>query len=344
MKLTFTLLFAFFTLTSGFAQEFKTPVDYLDFMGKESDIISRSTWKYTVAVAHSKSARKIDNTRKSLVKNIQNAKKKIENLKEGYKGDVEYRDQMIAYLEISENQINQEYDKIIDMQEVAEQSYDFMEAYILARELVNEKINAEVDKLNANQKIFANKYGIQISESTSELAKKMKISNEVFDNQTELFLIFFKANITDFNLMKAVQNKDLSAIQQNAVALQQFSEEGLTKLKIFQAYKNDPSLVNATKKALEFYQKEATELTPKIVSFLMLNEKMEENNTAMNNKSAKNRTKEEVDAFNKLVNEVNKEVGNYNKLNAKFGADRNTAVTNWNSSSENFVSKYVPKE
>jgi hypothetical protein len=153
---------------------------------------------------------------------------------------------MITYLTISENHINKEYDKIIDMQEVAEQSYDYMEAYILARDMVKERINSEVDKLNANQKTFANKYVIQISESNSELSKKMKISNEVFENQTQLYLIFFKTNITDANLMKATQAKDLLAIQQNAAALQQFVEEGLLKLKTFQAYKNDPSLVNAT--------------------------------------------------------------------------------------------------
>jgi len=344
MKLTLSTLLLLFTVTSSFAQDFKKPLDYLDFMAKESDIISKNTWKYTLAVAHSKSARKIDNTRKGLVKSIQNAKKKIENLKDGYNGDVEYRDQMITYLTISENHINEEYDKIIDMQEVAEQSYDYMEAYILARDMVNEKINSEVDKLNANQKIFANKYGIQISESNSELSKKMKISNDVFENQTQLYLIFFKTNITDANLMKATQAKDLGAIQQNAAALQQFVEEGLLKLKIFQAYKNDPSLVNATKKAMEFYQKEATELAPKIISFLMLNEKMEESSTAMNNKSAKNRTKEEVDAFNKLVNEVNKEVDNYNKLTTKFNTDKNAMINNWNTASENFVSKHVPND
>lgn len=344
MKLLFTSALLLILATPIFAQEFSKPVDYLEYMAKESDIISKSTWKYTLAVAHSKSARKIDNTRKALVKSIQNAKKKIENIKDGYKGDVEYRDQMLAYLSISENQINKEYDKIIDLQEVAEQSYDFMEAYILARELVNEKINAELEKLNANQKIFANKYGIQISENTSALSKKMKISNEVFNDQTELYLVFFKTNITDFNLMKAIQNKELSAIQQNADALKQFAEEGLTKLKTFKPYKNDPLLVNATKKAMEFYQREATEFTPKIISFLMLNEKMEETTTAINNKPAKNRTKEEVDAFNKLVNEVNKEIGNYNKLNTKFSAEKNLILNNWNAASESFVSKHVPKD
>lgn len=344
MKLSLSTLLMLFTMNASFAQEFKKPSDYLEFMANESDIISRNTWKYTLAVAHSKSARKIDNTRKGLVKSIQNAKKRIENIKQGYNGDVEYRDQMIAYLTISENHINEEYDKIIDMQEVAEQSYDFMEAYILARELINEKINAEADKLNANQKLFANKYGIQISDSSSELSKKMQVSNEVFRNQTDLYLIFFKANITDYNLMTATQAKDLSAIQQNAASLQQFAEEGLTKLKIFKAYKNDPSLLNATKKLMEFYKKEATELAPKIISFLMLNEKMAESNTVLNNKTQNNRTNEEVAAFNKLVNEVNKEIGVYNKLNAKFNTDKTMAVNNWNTTSESFVSKHVPKD
>lgn len=344
MKSAFSALLLLFVLSASNAQEFKTPVEYLNYIAKESSIISRTTWKYTLAVAHSKSARKIDNTRKALVKSIQNAQKKIAALKDGYKGDVEYRDQMLAYLTISENHINQEYDKIIDMQEVAEQSYDFMEAYILARDLVNKKINDEVDKLNANQKIFANKYGVQITDETSELGKKMQISNEVFDNQTELYLIFFKANITDYNLMEAVAKKDFNAIQQNTSALEQYANEGLEKLKTFKAYKNDPLLVNVTKKALEFYKKEAIELSPKVVSFLMLNQKMEENNTTMNNKSPKDRTKEEIDAFNKLVTEVNKEVGNYNKLNTKFNTEKSTVTNNWNVASENFVSKHVPKD
>jgi DNA repair exonuclease SbcCD ATPase subunit len=118
----------------------------------------------------------------------------------------------------------------------------------------------------------------------------------------------------------------------------------LEKLKTFQPYKNDPLLLNATKKALEFYKKEAVELGPKIIAFMMLNEKMEESSAVLNNKNAKDRTKEEVDRYNKLVAEVNKEIGNYNKLNAKFHAEKSTILNNWNMASENFVSKHVPKD
>jgi len=81
------LLFLFLALnTLGFAQDFKTASDYLSYLNKEQVEISKNTWKYTSAVAHSKSPRKIDATRKQLIKSIQSAKQKIGNIKNGYKG------------------------------------------------------------------------------------------------------------------------------------------------------------------------------------------------------------------------------------------------------------------
>lgn len=344
MKTLLCSILFFLIATISNAQEFKTPVDYLNYIAKETNSISRNTWKYTTTVAHTKNARRIDASRKSLVKSIQTATKKIEALKDGYKGDVEYKNQLLAYFSISEKQINEEYDKIIDMQEVAEQSYDAMEAYIMTRDLVNEKINEEVTKLNANQKIFANKYNIQIGEDTSELGKKMKLSNEVFENHTQLYLIFFKVNFTESVLLKAIESNDISAIQQNSNALEQYSNEGMEKLKTFQPYKNDMSLVLATKKMLEFTKKEALELSPSVISFSMLNQKFQESKKTMDNKAANSRSKEEIDNFNKLVNEVNKEVGNYNKTINKFNIDRSNAINNWNVTSENFIARYIPFE
>lgn len=157
---------------SAIAQNFKTPVDYLMFINKEQVIISKSTWKYTSAVAHSKSARRIDSNRKQLVKTIQNAKTKIGSLKDGYKGDVEYKDQVIQYFDFCEKNLNEEYDKIINMQEVAEQSYDAMEAYLLARDLVNEKLDSESEKAQNSYRAFAAKYNITLSEEESDLSKK----------------------------------------------------------------------------------------------------------------------------------------------------------------------------
>ena len=115
MKTKVTTLLLFFIVAFTNAQEFKSPVEYLNYIAKETDIISKSTWKYTLAAAHSKNARRIDATRKKLVTSIQNATKKIEALKDGYKGDVEYRNQLLAYFAISEKNINQEYEDTLTL-------------------------------------------------------------------------------------------------------------------------------------------------------------------------------------------------------------------------------------
>mgnify|MGYP003606068823 CR=1 FL=1 len=344
MKFNFTYLILLFATATISAQTFKTPVDYLNYIGKEQTTISRTMWKYTSAVAHSKSARKIDATRKQLVKSIQTASKKISDLKDGYNGDVDYRNKVVDYLKISENSINNDYDKIIDMQEVAEQSYDYMEAYILARDLVNEKIAAENEKVVNEQRAFALKYKITLSEDSSELGKKIKISNEVFDYHTAIYLLFFKANITDLYLSNAIEKKDLGAIQQNANSLLLYSNEGIEKLKTMQPYKGDSSLLLITKKALEYYKKEAEKYVPNVVSFFMFNEKFENAKKTLEAKSQKDRTKEEIENYNGMVKQINNEIQNYNKVNTANVNEKNNAISLWNQTGENFISKHVPQD
>jgi hypothetical protein len=344
MRLKTTLFFLIFSSLLTFAQEFKSPVDYLNYIGKEQTAISKSMWKYTSTIAHSKSGRRIEAARKMLVKSIQTATKKISDLKEGYKGDVEFKNQMLEYLKVSENHINEDYGKIIDLQDIAEQSYDYMEAYILARDLVNKKMESENDKVNNAQKTFANKYNITISEDISELSKKMRISNEVFDYHTAVYLIFFKANFTDGNLSKAIEKKDLGAIQQNANSLIQYSTEGLEKLKSLPAYKNDLSLANSTKKALEFYKKQAEKFIPNVVDFFMFNEKFDNAKKTLDAKSQKDRSKEEIENYNALVKQVNKEIEKYNKANTLNFQDKSNALNNWNTVGDNFISRHVPQE
>jgi hypothetical protein len=324
------------------AQEFKSAVDYLTYIEKEQGLISKSTWKYTTAVAHSKSARRIDNTRKQLLKSIEAAQKKIGALKDGYKGDVEYRNQVLQYLDICKININEEYSKLIDMQEVAEQSYDAMEAYLLMRDLINEKLDTETEKVESAFKSFALKYNITITEGNSELGEKIKLSNEVFDYHTALYLIFFKVSFTDGNLVNAIEKKDLSAIQQNANALVQYADEGLAKLKAIKPYKGDSSMINVTKKSLEFFKKEAQQYVPKIVDFIMFNDKFENTRKTLEAKNAKDRSKEEIDNYNAMVKQVNSEINNYNKINNANFHEKNNILNEWNNSGENFISSHVP--
>lgn len=337
------VLLLFFTTINLMAQEFKSPVDYLSYLGKEQQAIARSTWKYTSAVAHSTSARRIDATRKQLVKSIQTSSKKIEALKNGYKGDVEFRDKVLSYLYFAEKNINEEYSKIIDMQDVAQQSYDYMEAYIMTRDLVNKKLDEELEKVKLAQNQFADKYHIQLSSEESELGKKIKLSNEVFDYHSVLYLIFFKVNITDVNLSNAIVKKDLAAIEQNASALSKYSNEGLDKIKTISAYNKDASLLNEVKNALLFYKQTADEFTPKVVSYLMFYDKFENAKKTMEAKSESDRTKEEVENYNTMVKQVNKEIANFNKITNANSQEKANIINGWNAAADAFIAKHVPQ-
>jgi len=205
-------------------------------------------------------------------------------------------------------------------------------------------MEAKTKKLILIKKKIALNYKSNLTVDTGELGKKMKISNEVFDYHTQLYLIFFKTNITDLNLSVAIEKKDLGVIQQNANALLQYADEGLEKLKTMKAFGNDNTMVIVTKKVLEYYKKQAQQYVPKVVDFLMFNEKFDNARKSLEAKSDKDKTKEEVDNYNGMVKQINKEIENYNKANSANFQEKNMVITNWNNTGDNFISSHVPAD
>lgn len=76
--------------------------------------------------------------------------------------------------------------------------------------------------------------------------------------------------------------------------------------------------------------------------FTMLNQTFQQTKKTMDNKPANNSSKEEIDNFNKLVGEMNKEVGIYNRNSNQFNTERTNIINNWNVTGDNFIAKYVP--
>lgn len=337
--ITAVLLFMTISATS---QSFKNATEYLDFVGAEQVSVSKNMWKYTKAVAHSKSDRAIDSKRKILIKSVEKAIEKIEKAN-GYEGD-DYKNQVLGYMRLNESLLNQDYANIIDLKEVAERSYDLMEAYILAQELADNKMAEAYIEYDTNFRLFAAKNNINIIEGESELAKNMKISKEVFKHYNDLHLIHFKVSINEIYLFEAIEKKDVNAIQQNANALSLAAIEGLEKLKSVELYKNDKSLLEATKKAFEFYIEEADSEIPKITEFLIMNADFETIKNTLEKTAEKKRTKDMVDAYNKKVKDVNKAVNTYNKTNEALNRNRQNIINNLNMANENFLSKHIPND
>src|SRR5436190_2892 len=106
-----------------YSQDYSTAGGYMSYIGEDSKKISKDMWDYMSAIARGKNARKVENRRKDLLKTIMTAKTKISAAKD-YKGDYSLRDSAVAFLQFNYDLLNKDYEKIINMEEISEKSYD----------------------------------------------------------------------------------------------------------------------------------------------------------------------------------------------------------------------------
>lgn len=324
------------------AQGFKNPVEYMEYMNKEQTSISKNLWSYISAVAHGKRARKVEKRRQKLIITTRQAQQKISRMPP-YNGDISLRDSVVSYLRMSYSILNEDYAKIVDMEEIAEQSYDQMEAYLMAKEQANDKLDQAGDMLTQQQRLFAEKHGIKLREEKSKLSAKLEKAGTVFKYYNQLYLIFFKSYKQEAYLLAALQDNDLSALEQNKNSLLKFSEQGLSMLDTIPRFKGDATLKIACTQLMNFYKVEAAEKFPSIIDFYLKKEKYEQLNRSFESKKKSELRQEDIDQYNTAVNNYNQAIAQFNSTNEQLNKQRSRMLDNWNKSVQTFMDKQTPK-
>lgn len=324
------------------AQTFKTPVEYMDFIFVKQREITENHMSYTSAVAHGKSARKVDKRRKELINSNLEAIKSIQTLPD-WKGDVALRDSAVSFLNTSYHILNEDYAKIMDLEDVAEQSYDQMEAYIKVQDLASEKWGEADKRLDEQVAIFAKKNNINlVAGEKTDLDKKVEMSGKVMKYQREIYLIFFKCNNQERYLVEAIKKNDLNALEQNRSALEKYATENMAKLAKIKPFNADNSIVDACRKYIQFCLKEVKEYVPATQDFYTKKENFDKLAKVLEEKG-KNRNQADVDAYNKGVKDINLATNKYNASNELINKARSEAINNWNNSTQKFFDKHIPK-
>lgn len=323
--------------------QYDNPGAYLDAIGGEYRAIQKEMWDYTSAAAHGKNANTVEKKRISLIETTRSARMKVKSMK-GYDGNIAYRDSVVAFLDIYWLVLKEDYAKIVNMEEIAEQSYDAMEAYMMAKEEAGKKLAQASEMLITEQKRFADDFNVELVEAEDdELNQKMKVAEEVYAYYNVVYLIFFKSYITDLYLADAINKGDVSAIEQQRSALSLNSAAGLTKLKSLEPFNGDNSLITNCRVMLEFYQDEADNQIQFITNYFIKTENFQAIKTSFEQKKEKDRTQQDVDQFNQAVNESNEAGQKYNTTNQLIYENRKTYIEAWNKSVERFTDKHVPK-
>lgn len=324
------------------AQTFDDPGQYMEHIGKANQVLTEKYLLYLSGMSHGKSARKVEKRRLEVVKAISDTRYDIMGMPP-YKGDRTLKDTTVAYLKILNSVFNEDYGKIVNMEEIAEQSYDLMEAYMLAQEKANEKLQHASVRQNEMQKQFAAKHNISIIETESVSEAKMKVAGNVMKHYNEIYLVFFKAYKQEAYLMEAVNQKNVNSIEQNINSLQSFSEQGLEKLKDLKGYNNDGSLIVACRNILIFYKDEAKKGSA-MTDFFLKEENFAKLKKQFDSKPGSKRTQQDIDQFNKAVNDINTASDKFNAVNNELNKQRSKSLDGWNNAVKKYLDEHVPTQ
>jgi hypothetical protein len=338
-QLLSTLIIA---VSCSFAMAQESAVDYMSVFSEQYQSIQKDMWDYTSSVSHGKSARTVDKRRVELIQTSNTALNKAKAAK-AFKGSTTYRDTVVEYFRIVNIVLKEDYAQIVDMEAVAEESYDAMEAYMLARERANDKLVEAGKMVERNQKKFAADNNVNLIETTDALDQKMEIAEQVYHHYNEVYLIFFKAMKQEVYLLDAINRKDVSSIEQNRSSLKATAEEGLAKLAKLTGYANDNSMIEVTKEILKFYIEEADKQVPKMSDYFLKEENFMKIKSAFDQKKEKERTKQDVEAYNTAAGEMNAAIAEYNKANELSNNLRGKYIDNWNRTAQKYTDKHVPK-
>ncbi len=121
------------------AQATDNPGAYMNAISKARGDMDAKYMAYMSAAAHGRRARKVEKLRQEVLDNIQQSRYNTIDLSP-YKGDNSLRQGSIDYIQMCYNVFGEDYKKIVNMEELAEQSVDEMQAYLLLQDSVNERL------------------------------------------------------------------------------------------------------------------------------------------------------------------------------------------------------------
>jgi hypothetical protein len=322
------------------AQDLDNPVNYMTAISKARGDMDSKYMQYISYAAHGRRARKVEKLRQEVLDNITESRYKTTDLPY-YKGDNSLRQAAISYIQVCYIIFSEDYKKIVNMEELAEQSVDEMQAYLLLQDKINEKLQEAWSNLDKATNDFAAQYNINLTKDQSPLGAKMQAAGHLDQYVNAVFIAFFKCNWEDNQLVTAMNAKKTGDMEQARSALSSYAADGLKGLDTVKPYEGDPGLSTACRQALQFYQRAADKEVPKLTDFYVKQEEFDKLKKSFDAKGS-SRTQTDVDAYNKAVNDINASAKAFNQTNNQLNNERTQALNGWNDAEKKFNDEHMP--
>lgn len=334
------LFFALYC-SSAHSQTVVGSTQYLDTLSPAFEKIKVKTWDYLQAVAKGSDGRLVETNRERLLAEIEVAASEIRRVP-AFNGSYELRDALLTYFMRSGQILREDYDNILDMEAIANQTYDAMEAYLLAKEKANEKLEEAYFDLIRAQKKFADENKIMLHRPDDDvMTQKIEKTGLLLSYYNKIYLIFFRVFKQESKVMAALQGDDLADFNWSNKILEFETNVALEKLQNQSAFYEDSTLLKAAAKSLEFYKREATvdaEITSK---YYQTKKKFEETKAEFEKIPKENLVQADVDRMNEVGRTYNTVAGEFQKFNRVRHQERVQQLIDWNQQVEKFLNNHA---
>lgn len=323
----------------GYGQTFNSATDYLNFIENIYSSKEKATWNYLWVIAKGNNSENVERKRQELVTINRKIRQEVAD-DIGFNGDTRLRDSLIRYLDTEFSMLTDDMEQIIDLEKIAEKSYDGMEAYILAKDEVFMKMeragNGFINAYNGFSKV----HGIELSGNKSQLESRLENASQVFEYYHRVFLLFYKPFHEEKRLLNAMDSKNSEAMELHAVRLNTYANNSRALLHGFGPFRSDSSLYRICLELSIFYQLESLSLRPysgyfsDYASYL----EIKKNYEAIPEDSKK---QEDVDKYNQIVKSLNSKVNTFNLINEELNRNRRILLEKWNVAKAGFLFKHI---
>lgn len=285
-------------------------------------------YNYTKAITKSRRARSIEKSRQELLKIIQRNQTHV-TTSPLFHNDSTLRTDLIHYLDLLYIVMKQDFDKILDMEDIEAQAYDEDEAHQMALDMAFAKLDTCRIMLTETDSVYFNTYHIKPDTTKDNISNKIDRANNAIAYYNPIYKIFYKSNKQYSYANQALGKKDLATLQQQTAALEKFVSEGIENLKRFKGYENDDDLIKTVAKFLDFYKKESTVNLPANIQFFLQVETFHNTVKMFEAIKADKRTQKDVDEYNKEVKIYNEAVNKINQTNNASYKKHSELIKEW---------------
>ncbi len=341
-KFTLWVLFLLAANLQLFAQSADDPVASLNKINEQMALLNNKYLIYMSEMAHGRKAKKAEKKHQAYLEQITNFRYALVEIPY-YKGDKSLHEGTKKFLKLVESIQKEDYTKIVNLEEIAEQSYDAMEAYVMFKKKIDEKMSEADKEYEAIVEEYCKNHNINLVEGPkTEQESKMGKIGDVTDYYDQVYLIFFKASIHDDQLMEAMGKNNLTAVEQIKGSLLKYSLEGIATLDTLKLFRGgDASLKQTCKRAMEFFKKEAgmidacTDYMIKKEDFEAIQKNFERNAKAKSDQK-------EIDKYNAAIKELNKSMDKSNQVIQTLNKSRADVYNDWNAIVKRFMDTHIP--